>query len=95
MVNFIVSRKVKSGVRVMVDVAGYRKRRHEELQNLALRVAELVKSTKKSITLEPMPAAERRVVHLALRDDPELTTQSLGFGDGRKVAIVPKRDTHG
>ncbi|MCL0073386.1 protein jag [Dehalococcoidia bacterium] len=91
MVNIIIGRKLKSGVRVIVDVAGYRKRRDEELQNMTLRVAELVKSTRRSITLEPMPAMERRVVHLALRDDPDLATQSVGFGDSRKVVIYPKR----
>ncbi|MCL0056669.1 KH domain-containing protein, partial [Dehalococcoidia bacterium] len=91
LVNIIIGRKLKSGVRVIVDVAGYRKRRDEELQNMTLRVAELVKSTRRSITLEPMPAMERRVVHLALRDDPELATQSVGFGDSRKVVVYPKR----
>lgn len=91
LVNIILGRKLKSGVRVIVDVAGYRKRRDEELQNMTLRVAELVKSTRRSITLEPMPAMERRVVHLALRDDPELATQSVGFGDSRKVVVYPKR----
>ena len=93
MVNFIASRKLKSGVRVIVDVAGYRKRRHEELQNLALRVAELVKSSRRSITLEPMPAVERRVIHLTLRNDPEITTQSMGYGDSRKVIVSPKRQS--
>ncbi|MCD5412557.1 MAG: protein jag [Dehalococcoidia bacterium] len=91
LVNIILGRKLKSGVRVIVDVAGYRKRRDEELQNMTLRVAELVKSTRRSITLEPMPAMERRVVHLALRDDPDLATQSVGFGDSRKVVVYPKR----
>ena len=93
MVNFIASRKLKSGVRVIVDVAGYRKRRHEELQNLALRVAELVKSSRRSITLEPMPAVERRVIHLTLINDPEITTQSMGYGDSRKVIVSPKRQS--
>jgi len=91
LVSIIIGRKLKSGVRVSVDVAGYRKRREEELQNLTLRVAELVKSTGRSITLEPMPAMERRVIHLTLRDDPELATQSVGFGDSRKVVIYPKK----
>ena len=90
-VNFIVSRRIKGNARVMVDVAGYRKRRNEELQNLATRVADLVKSSKRSITLEPMPPAERRVIHLVLRDDPDITTQSTGYGDTRKVIVYPKR----
>ncbi|MCL0065442.1 protein jag [Dehalococcoidia bacterium] len=93
MVSIIIGRRLKSGVRVIVDVAGYRKRRDEELQNMTLRVAELVKSTRRSITLEPMPSMERRVVHLALRDDPDLATQSVGFGDSRKVVIYPKRQS--
>jgi spoIIIJ-associated protein len=91
LVSIIIGRKLKSGARVTVDVAGYRKQREEELQNLTRRVAELVKSTRRSITLEPMPAMERRVIHLALRDDPDLATQSVGFGDSRKVVIYPKR----
>jgi len=91
LVSIIIGRKFKSGVRVIIDVAGYRKRRDEELQNMTLRVAELVKSTRRSITLEPMPSMERRVIHLTLRDDPELATQSVGFGDSRKVVIYPKR----
>lgn len=91
LVSIIIRRKLKRGVRVIIDVAGYRKRREEELQNLTQRVAELVKSTGRSITLEPMPAMERRVIHLALMDDPELATQSVGFGDSRKVVIYPKR----
>ncbi|MBT9160926.1 MAG: RNA-binding cell elongation regulator Jag/EloR [Dehalococcoidia bacterium] len=89
-VSFIISRKFKGGVRVTVDVAGYRKRREEELQNMALRVAELVKSTERSIPLEPMPSVERRVIHLTLRNDPDLATQSEGFGDSRKVVIYPR-----
>ena len=93
LVSIIIGRKLKSSVRVIIDVAGYRKRRDEELQNMTLRVAELVKSTGRSITLEPMPAMERRVVHLTLRDDPELATQSVGFGDSRKVVIYPKRQS--
>jgi spoIIIJ-associated protein len=90
-VSLIVSRKLKSGVRINLDVAGYKQRRQEELHNLALRIAELVKSTRRAITLEPMSPSERRVVHLALRDDPEVITQSVGEEENRKVIVSLRR----
>jgi spoIIIJ-associated protein len=90
-VSLIVSRKLKSGVRINLDVAGYKQRRQEELHNLALRIAELVKSTRRAITLEPMSPSERRVVHLALRDDPEVITQSVGDEENRKVIVSLRR----
>lgn len=91
MVNFIASRQHKSGVRVVIDVAGYRRRRQEELTNMALRIADLVKTKSRSITLEPMLAWERRAVHITLRDDTEITTGSVGFGDRRKVVVSPRK----
>jgi spoIIIJ-associated protein len=91
MVSLIVSRKLKSGVRINIDVAGYKQRRQEELHDLALRIAELVKSTRRAITLEPMPTSERRIVHLALRDDPEVITQSVGDEENRKVIVSLRR----
>jgi spoIIIJ-associated protein len=91
MVSLIVSRRLKSGVRVTIDIAGYRERRQQELRDLALRVAELVTSTKRTMTLEPMSPAERRIIHLALRDNPEVITQSEGEGENRKVVISPRR----
>lgn len=93
MVNFIASRQFKSGVRVMVDVAGYRRRRQEELRNMAIRIADLVKTNRRSITLEPMGAWERRIVHLTLRDERDITTGSVGFGERRKVVISPKKQS--
>jgi spoIIIJ-associated protein len=75
----------------MLDIAGYKQRRQQELRNLALRVAELVKSSKRSITLEPMSPAERRIIHLTLRDDSEVMTQGIGEGENRKVLILLRR----
>ena len=89
-VNFVVSRKLGGNAKVTVDVAGYRRRRQEELENLAIRVADLVKSSNRAITLESMPAIERRIIHIVLRDDPDVTTGSVGFGDARKVVISPR-----
>jgi spoIIIJ-associated protein len=90
LVNLIVGRRLKSGVGVVVDVAGYRQRRYESLRLLARRLADQVRATGRSVTLEPMPAGERRIIHLELRDDPYVITQSIGQGEARKVAILSK-----
>jgi spoIIIJ-associated protein len=90
LVNLIVSRRLKSRVGVVVDVEGYRQRRYESLRLLARRLAEQVKSTGKSVTLEPMPANERRIIHLELKDNPDVTTQSMGQGEERKIAIISR-----
>ena len=90
-VRLIVAEKLKVWVPINVDIAGYKKRRYESLQNLALRLAEEVKRNRRMIMLEPMPADERRIIHLALADHPDVTTQSMGEGDMRKVAILLKK----
>jgi spoIIIJ-associated protein len=90
-VRLIVAEKLKMWVPINVDVAGYKKRRYESLQNLALRLAEQVKRNRRLIMLEPMPADERRVIHLTLADHPDITTQSMGEGEMRKVAILLKK----
>ncbi|MFO8102257.1 MAG: RNA-binding cell elongation regulator Jag/EloR [Dehalococcoidia bacterium] len=87
MVNFLASRRLKSSVKVLVDVADYRKRRREELQNMALRIADLVRTNQRSITMEPMGAWERRIVHLTLREEEGITTGSTGYGERRKVVV--------
>ena len=90
-VRLIVAEKVKMWVPINVDVAGYKKRRYESLRGLALRLAEQVKRNRRLITLEPMPADERRIIHLALADNPDVDTESTGEGEGRKVAILLKK----
>ena len=90
-VRLIVAEKLKMWVPINVDVAGYKKRRYESLQNLALRLAEQVKRNRRLIMLEPMPADERRIIHLTLADHPDITTQSMGEGEVRKVAILLKK----
>ena len=91
LVNLVVSRKLKARTAFGIDVEGYRRRREESLKGLALRMADRVKSTGQSITLEPMPPNERRIVHLALANDPNVITVSIGEGESRKVAITPRR----
>ena len=89
-VNLIASRELKVNAGITVDVERYRERRYESLRNLATRIAGEVKSTDRSISLEPMPSNERRIVHLTLREHPDVSTQSVGHGEGRKVVISPK-----
>ena len=88
--KLIVAARLKAWLPLNVDVAGYKKRRHESLQRLALYLAEQVKSKHHAITMEPMPPAERRIIHLSLADDPDVVTQSLGEGEDRKVVILLK-----
>jgi spoIIIJ-associated protein len=85
------SHQNKSSLRVNIDVNGYRARREQQLVNMAKRMAERVVINGKPITLEPMPASERRIVHMALRDDPSVFTESTGEGHARKIQIKPKK----
>lgn len=90
-VNLMLARRTHARVMVGIDVGGYRRRREESLRTMALRVAERVRATGVSQTLEPMPPAERRIVHITLSDSPHVVTVSIGEGDNRKVAITPRR----
>ena len=76
---------------IVIDVEGYKQRRYGALQALAWRVAEQVKVRGKSFALEPMPAYERRIIHLTLADNPDVITESIGEGEARKVVIMPKK----
>lgn len=91
MLNLMVSRKFPDAGPYHVDVEGYRRRREEWLLDLAFRMAERVRTTGRSIMLEPMPANERRLIHLALAQDPTVGTSSVGEGESRKVAISVRR----
>jgi len=91
LVNLIV-RKQFEGVRVVLDVENYRQRRELQLREMATTIAKRVAETNRSITLEPMPPADRRIIHTSLTDHPSVSTESTGEGEGRKVTIMPKRD---
>ncbi len=91
LVNLIVNHRFRESAPFAVDIEGYRRRREESLRSLAFRMAERVRRTGRSVTLEPMPANERRIVHLALAKDPTVGTSSVGEGDTRKVAISVRR----
>jgi spoIIIJ-associated protein len=91
LLNLMVAKKIGKRASFGVDVDGYRRRREEALINLAKRTAARVRGTGRSVTLEPMPPNERRIVHITLADDPNVMTVSIGEGEGRKVAITPTR----
>jgi len=88
-VRLIMAHKLGTLVPVTIDVEGYKKRRYEALQALALRLAEQVRARGTPFTLEPMPPDERRVIHLALANEADITTNSIGEGEERKVVIAP------
>lgn len=91
LVTLLVNRRVGAWTRVSLDVEGYKRRREESLIGLAERVARQVARSGRPIQLEPMPPSERRIVHLALRDEPDVSTESSGEGDLRRVVIAPRR----
>ena len=86
----IVGKETGQFMRLVVDVEGHRDRRERQLQQLARRMAEQVLKTGRKLTLEPMRAAERRIIHMELRDHPAVTTESIGEEPYRKVTIIPK-----
>jgi spoIIIJ-associated protein len=91
LVNLIVSHRTRHRMRIIVDAENYRQRREENLRSLAQRVAQQVRSYHRSIALEAMPPHERRIVHIALADSKDISTESIGEGDERRVVISLKR----
>ncbi len=89
--RLIASRDLQRRANIVVDVEGYKTRREKMLRKLALRMADQAIQIGRMVTLEPMPPYERRIIHLALRDHPQVTTESVGEGDRRKVTIIPNR----
>lgn len=90
MVNLLSNKKIGNWTRVIVDVEGYRARREEALIGLADRVSRQVARSRRPIVLEPMPPNERRIVHLVLRDNPDVTTESSGEGAMRRITVQPR-----
>ena len=87
--RLIVGHQKKNWRPILLDVESYKQRRYEALQIFARQMAEQVKEKKKSFTLEPMPAYERRIIHLALVDNQGVSTESVGQGESRRVVILP------
>ncbi|HEX9976243.1 MAG TPA: RNA-binding cell elongation regulator Jag/EloR [Dehalococcoidales bacterium] len=89
-VRLLVGQQVKSWVPIVIDVEGYKQRRYQALESFARQMAERVKTKGAPFTLEPMPAYERRIVHMALANHADVITESIGQGETRKVVIRPK-----
>lgn len=86
----IISKELGHNVTVIIDVEGYRLRREKQLRQLARRMAEQAIKTGRKQVLEPMSPNERRIIHMELRDNEDVTTQSFGEEPHRKVTILPK-----
>lgn len=87
MVKFIAGRQLGERVNLMIDIEGYQQRRYDSLANLAQRVAQRVATSGRSITLEPMPPNERRIIHMTLSEHASVTTESIGMGNERQVVV--------
>lgn len=88
--SLIIGKETGQFVHVVMDVEGHRSKREEQLRQLARRMADQVTKSGRKLSLEPMRAAERRIIHLELRDHPAVTTESVGMDPHRKVSIIPK-----
>jgi spoIIIJ-associated protein len=91
LLNTLVNRHVGRWPQIVIDIGNYRQRRQESLEGLARRVAEQVRATGRPHALDPMQAYDRRIVHMALREDPTVYTESTGEGETRKITVYPKK----
>jgi spoIIIJ-associated protein len=80
------------GPHIVVDIENYLERRRKSLEDMALRLGEKAKRQRKTVTVDALNAADRRIIHAALQDDPWVTTKSLGQGSYRRLLIIPEGD---
>ena len=85
-------RSGSEGPHILVDIESYRERRRKSLEDMALRLGEKAKRQRKTVTVDALSAADRRIIHAALQDDPWVTTKSLGQGSYRRLLIIPEGD---
>src|ERR1700737_4944328 len=93
--NVMVGKHLAEGERIIVDVERYRQRREHTVREIALRAARQVKMTGDAITLDAMQAFERRAIHLALQDDPDVGSSSIGEEPDRRVVVGPRKPANG
>ena len=86
----IANKNVKQRIKVVLDIENYREKREKILQELAEKVSKTVLKTGKNITLEPMSAYERKIIHSALQDNLKIDTYSIGDGENRRIVIAKK-----
>jgi|OpeIllAssembly_1097287.scaffolds.fasta_scaffold310422_2 spoIIIJ-associated protein len=89
LINRMVNKRIKRPIRIILDVGGYKHRRAESLKKMAVRLGENAKKTGKAVTIGAFNAHDRRIIHLSLREDLSLKTESLGEGDWKKIKIIP------
>ena len=92
--NRMVGKRLGEGKRVYIDVDGYKAKRSDSLTKMAARLGERVKRVGKSLTIGPFNPYDRRIIHLALREDPDLETESLGEGEMKRIRLIPKSKTY-
>lgn len=91
LINRMVNKRLKKPTKVVLDIDDYRKRRADSLTKMAIRLGEKARRTGHSVTLGPFNAHDRRTIHMALKEDPSLRTESLGEGETKKIKIIPKK----
>jgi spoIIIJ-associated protein len=89
LINRMVNKRLETPVRIVLDINDYRKRKTENLKKMAIQVGEKVKSKGHPLTIGPFDAHDRRLVHIALKEDPAIRTESLGEGKLKKITIIP------
>lgn len=87
----ISNRNISSKVRVILDIGNYKEKRVKTLENLAIKLAKTVERTRKSVTLEPMQAYERKIIHSKLQDSNTVMTKSIGEEPRRRIVILLKK----
>ncbi len=90
-INRMVNKRLKEPVRVILDINDYRKRRADSLRKLALRVGERAKTKGCSLIVGPFNAHDRRIIHMALKEDPSMRTESLGEGEMKRIKVIPPK----
>lgn len=90
LINRMVNKRLEKPVRVVLDINDYQKRRADTLARMAFRFGEKVKRTGRAQTIGPFNAHDRRIIHVALKEDAGLRTESLGEGEMKKITIIPK-----
>ena len=91
LINRMVNKRLENARRVILDIDDYRKRRTDSMAQMAQRLGEKAKKTGHSLTVGPFNAHDRRIIHVTLKEDPSLKTESLGEGELKKVKIIPTK----
>ena len=91
LINRMVNKRLAKPFRVVLDIDDYRKRRADTLTKMAVRMGERAKSKGHPLSIGPFDAHDRRLIHIALKEDPALRTESLGEGNLKKITIIPVR----